>query len=531
MITLQCLLEFETEADRAAVMDLMRRWSACERYAYKRLLEGADRNQLKRDLPEIFNLNTRYVDDAIKKAQEIIKSRRELGLSARKIIFGGRDLFEKLKKKHLNGKRREELKRRWRERRQGMVFSRGDRSKKGNLNLRFEFWEGKLFLRINLGNGEYVRAPVRRKIQPGRILRDKWVDFVLDLMRAEASGLWFPYSVALKLRNGRIYVFVSVEEPFYRTKICLDDGVLGLDVNASPFHLAWAEVGPDGNLVSSGRIDLSELIGKTGGERDNLIWQKAYEVVELAKKKGRAIVLEDLQKLSKGRRGDGMAKLRKRLHQFVYRKLLERIEVLGRREEIGVVRKPAAWSSVIGALKYAPQYGLDKDQAAALVMARRGLGFWENVPKKYRELLGDREFLEYALFMWRERKKELKKKAKAEKNRWKRRALQKKVAKATGEIRALRSALKNLESPKSNPLFPKGASHGKKLPEGRRKLRRKGWRVLRAALVFPLLGKSFVRDFSPLKPVLVSGDWKRRARAPAPVPGAGADRTTNNCAV
>jgi hypothetical protein len=34
------------------------------------------------------------------------------------------------------------------------------------------------------------------------------------------------------------------------------------------------------------------------------------------------------------------------------------------------------------------------------------------------------------------------------------------------------------------------------------------WRVLRVAFAIPLLGKSFVRDFSPLRPVMVQGKWE-----------------------
>ncbi|RMH00476.1 MAG: hypothetical protein D6699_07660 [Aquificota bacterium] len=37
----------------------------------------------------------------------------------------------------------------------------------------------------------------------------------------------------------------------------------------------------------------------------------------------------------------------------------------------------------------------------------------------------------------------------------------------------------------------------------------KAWRVLKVAVTVPILGKSFVRDFSPLRPVLVLGDWNR----------------------
>jgi hypothetical protein len=35
--------------------------------------------------------------------------------------------------------------------------------------------------------------------------KDKWIDFVWDLTQAERTGNWFPYTVRLKLRNGKIY--------------------------------------------------------------------------------------------------------------------------------------------------------------------------------------------------------------------------------------------------------------------------------------------------------------------------------------
>jgi hypothetical protein len=66
-----------------------------------------------------------------------------------------------------------------------------------------------------------------------------------------------------------------------------------------------------------------------------------------------------------------------------------------------------AYTSVIGALKYAPQFLLDKDRAAALVIARRALGFEEKMPKHYERLLGDGEFLGYAIAYWEEKVEEL----------------------------------------------------------------------------------------------------------------------------
>ncbi len=53
------------------------------------------------------------VDDAIMKAQSLIDSAEELGINPKKVIFGGRKLFRKLQKKHINGRPYRELKTKW----------------------------------------------------------------------------------------------------------------------------------------------------------------------------------------------------------------------------------------------------------------------------------------------------------------------------------------------------------------------------------------------------------------------------------
>jgi hypothetical protein len=65
-------------------------------------------------------------------------------------------LFEKLKKRHLTGKRGDELRQKWEERRYGVLYSRGEKSQQGNLNLRLVNLNNQWCLRVNLGNGEYV---------------------------------------------------------------------------------------------------------------------------------------------------------------------------------------------------------------------------------------------------------------------------------------------------------------------------------------------------------------------------------------
>jgi len=76
MITLQCLLEFKNEKDR--VLDLIRKFSSAMRYAYKRLLEGEKRKDLKKHLSKLFNINTRLKYGKSETAtQQTVNQRKE----------------------------------------------------------------------------------------------------------------------------------------------------------------------------------------------------------------------------------------------------------------------------------------------------------------------------------------------------------------------------------------------------------------------------------------------------------------------
>jgi len=129
--------------------------------------------------------------------------------------------------------------------------------------------------------------------------------------------------------------------------------------------------------------------------------------------------------------------LRKKLHHFVYRGILEKIEVLARRNGIEVIKVNSAFTSVIGELKYAPQYGIDKDVAEAFVIGRRGMGFKEEIPEKYLVLLSREDFLKYCLYRLEERKEELKEKLRKETNKWKQNPIKAELKKISFDIKIL----------------------------------------------------------------------------------------------
>jgi IS605 OrfB family transposase len=498
------LVFIEKENERA-VLDLTRRFSSAVRFAYQRLLEGKSREELKREngpLCTLFGLNTRYADGAVEKAQATLDSTRELGQDPRKVVFGGRKLFEQLKRRHLSGKALLALKREWQEKRQGFLYSRGEAAKKGNANLRLEPGDGALWLRVNLGNGSYAQALVQTSHPQLKTL----------LERAYAS---LPYNVTLQLKEGRVYAHFSWSEELPPPVHTKENGVLGIDVNADPYHLALAVVSPDGNLARYLTLSLEEVDSAPNkGAKELTLWRIAHQVVVVAEKHGIAIATERLKYLRKSRRGDGSGRhFRRKQHRFAYRSLLEKIHSLARKRGVEVLEVNPQDTSTIGVLKYAPQLHLSKDVAAAYVIGRRALGFQERMPKGCKALLKDQTFYAHAQGFYNDRLHELQKLKKVEKNPHLRRKLSREIGKAKAAL-TLVSSLQGL------PGSRKGSTDGRN-PSGANP-----WRVLRVGLFLPLLGLEVPRDLSRLKPILhftslPPGSWKGWRASLGPHPGGG----------
>jgi IS605 OrfB family transposase len=374
---------FPEREDEKAVLDLTRRFSAAKRFAYNRLLEGRTREELKRrdgPLCPRFRLNTRYADEAIEKARGVLDSARELGKDPCKVVFGGRKLFEQLKRKHLSGKDWKRLQREWKEKRQGL-YARGDGSKGGNLNLRLLVRAGALWLRVNLGDGTYAQALVRT----GHPHLDK-------LLERVHAGL--PYNVGLSLREGQVQAHFTWPEELPPPTHTRENGVLGIDVNADPYHLALAVVSPEGNLARHLTLPLEEVdLAPNKGAKELLLWKVAHQVVALAEGHGVAVATERLKYLRKSERGDGSGRhFRRKQHRFAYQSLLEKIHALARKRGVEVLEVHPQDTSSIGMLKYAPLLSLSKDIAAAYVIGRSALGLTEKLPKGYGALLRDEGF-------------------------------------------------------------------------------------------------------------------------------------------
>jgi len=513
-VSLQFKLELKKE-DKEKLIKLMRKQSSAIRVAYnmlKELEKEKTRNphaQIYQRLRQLFpELPTRYIDSAIYKAKQYPTDKP--------VVFGGKRLFEKLCKNHLTGKAREKLKKQWRELRQGTLISIGSKADKGNRLMRFEDLNGQLCLRITTGNREFIYAKVLREPSNSK---DKWLAFMAMLLESWQTQSYFPYTVELKLRDGEVYGSVSFEIPTPEVKYTKENGVIAIDTNASPIHLAIAEVSKTGELLSYKTISLHHLLGLSQNSKEHQEWILAHQIVDLAIEKGKAIAVENLKKLKKGMRGDGKAELRKRLHHWNAKKFLQKLKRVAMIKGVEVIEVNPAYTSVIGMLKYAPQLNIDKDIAGAYVIGRRALGFKEDMPENYEKLLKDKAYLEFALKRYEEREEELRELIEKESNEYKRNALKSELRSVENSKKLLANLIQSLQSESSSC---EGAN-GRNPEQGRvaKTTLQSAWQVLKVALLFPILGRVLPRDLSPLKPVLVEGVWDRVRKGLVPFEAGG----------
>ena len=149
------------------------------------------------------------------------------------------------------------------------------------------------------------------------------------------------------------------------------------------------------------------------------------------------------------------------------------------------------------------------------------MGFKESLPKNYKGLLNDKDFLLFSEASIEDKIAKLKKEIKEEKNQYKRNKLKIKLSKLKKELKALQKHLSFvIESEKSKSVSQQPVNRRKERVRGSAYAGHKNWQVLFTAFAFCCLEKSY-RDFSPLKRVIISKDWIAVVNRLVPVLGAG----------
>ena len=465
--------EGETPVDTEA-----RLFCACVRWAFNRLMEGRTREELKVEGQGIFGINSRFVDDAILQAGEVVDSQRQLlptesketetklarakrklahadrdlervikendsakidrakrlvhgrrlrvaalakklaSLKAHqeagtipKVVFGGRSLWDKVCRGRATNDE-------WRAARQNRLYSRGDATKgDGNPNIKIRFRDGEFVLLVTIShlskeNG-VDKAGRRKMTRAPQVAGKLWIPEKLPLRIWELLASGAEYSVELiKSADGRFRAHITFTVQAPCAVSTPDLGHLGVDTNPDGVTLAnigytgqpeaWPEgftvpypkalhkfhgefqvtVHPNGFLY----IKIPELEYIRSFRRTYLIGVLAKVVVDIAKGLGKPLAVEKLEfgkdRLNTNRRFNRMAA------NFPFRKVIEAITRKAFRERVGVKQVWPAHTSTIGRWKYMQRYGVTVHHAAAMVIARRAIGFSEPVTAEVKQRIG-----------------------------------------------------------------------------------------------------------------------------------------------
>ena len=339
------------QGDFEALLRLMRDQSSCRRYAYQRIHKDdlSRANDIVRACKPLYmtKLNQRYIQDAVLRAKAVPKEHA---------IFGGHKLWNKLLKKEIT-------KTEWHSIRDNELYSRGDRTQQGNPNIRV----------IKTSTGYKLRVGL-----PGARQFITFILYVPEKFQEKLDLYSECYDVRIKHKEDKFYVFIGLTIPDARPYYTFQSGAIGIDTN--PDGLAVVEIGQDGNLLEHKYLHADRLQFARFEKRKNDIEELSKQIVDYAIIKEKGLVIEDL-KFNNGK-SSKCRKFNRMRHNFIYAQLLQAIERRAIKYRVEVKKINPAFTSKVGILKYQEQYSLNRHTAAALVIARRGLGIMETIRVK-----------------------------------------------------------------------------------------------------------------------------------------------------
>jgi IS605 OrfB family transposase len=227
--------------------------------------------------------------------------------------------------------------------------------------------DGSLTLRLRMPDGI---------TEHGKHVELLGVDFAYGqdkLLEALDAGTAISYRFVRDEKSWRL--FVSAESAVPERVTHRQVGAIGVDVNAD--HLAVSEIDRFGNVVDVLRVSCT-IYGKTTDQAKALIGDAAKIIAEKAMVAGKPVVVEKLDFAKKKAEAEtanpGYARM---LSAFACSKTSSAIHSACFRRGVEVIEINPAYTSVIGAVNFAQQFGISVHLGAATAIARRGLGFSE----------------------------------------------------------------------------------------------------------------------------------------------------------
>lgn len=320
------------------VLELMQLQCSAKRSAYQAIYKhGLEDNDVKIYVKKNYmgKLNARYISDAVSQAEQVTQE---------SAIFGGKKSWKQLVSNSIS-------KEEWRQRRNNQIYSRGEKSHKGNPNIRIA------------GDKILINDPSKRGL---------WLEGKLFL-----PDKWNPnltcYGVQLFYKDGKFKVNILWEEQA-PPKIDVGGGAMGVDTN--PDGCALTEINLDGNLLAHKYIRKQRIQFASADKRDYDVRMLAKEVVDEAIRIKKPIVPEKLS-FDPKKKKEGSRKFKRTKHNFLHKKIIDAIISRAVRFGVPVLKVNPAFTSDLGVLKYKVMYSLSDHNAAAFVIARRRLGIKE----------------------------------------------------------------------------------------------------------------------------------------------------------
>lgn len=424
---MKAILINETEEQKQILDNMMLVFCTAIRYSFKRLLEKDVKvGELEKDVSRKYNLNIRQAKDAVEAARQTILSQKELvkmnyenycnkikaiekllngnkKISDKKrnalrsklekrqrkanyfkffidtntippVIFGTKEMFIRRCKGLISNEE-------WNDCRNNRIYSRGDKTKNGNPNLRVIIKNNMSYLEISTLEKTSANRAIKIQIpiylpqklskKTGKINGINYRELFLNHMQTGKA-----YQVEILKRNGEYYCHITFEAAKATPIYTGHNGIIGIDTNPDGFALTMVD--NHGNYRWHTYLKQHELLYAKTYRRENLCGELSKQVVLVAKTYNCGIAIEDLKfKNDK----DVHSKFARIKHQFIYSKLLTMLESACIREGVEIVKVKPQFTSKIGLYKYCHQYGMIVHNGAAMVIARRSYKFKERIPK------------------------------------------------------------------------------------------------------------------------------------------------------
>ena len=440
--TVKCLLFNMNEECNETLSKMMLQFSSAMRFAYNEIVRNMNNPDFKpqyldKIVSQKYNLNIRQSKDAIEVARQTKQSQLELldsyiedlehkievilkrldnkDLESKKrqvliskldkrlrklsiylkhkafgtlpkVIFGGKENFYK-RCKNLISKEEYKLNR------NNHFVSRGDKTKKGNPNLRIIVEDDMCFLEITtlekavnskgiISNKLYKKIrtplyiPVKLSKKTGKINGFNYKEKLLNVVAREDA-----YQVELIRKNGKVYAHVTFDLDEAPKVATGHKNMIGIDTN--PDGLALTMIDRNGNYVWHTYLKDHRLLHSRGNIRNNICGELACTAARIAKVYGAGIAIENLKFKNNI---DVKKKFARVKNQFCYSKLISSIESACYKYGVECNKVLPHYTSKIGLIKYCHQYGMYVHNGAAMVIARRAYGFQEKAPKILKNL-------------------------------------------------------------------------------------------------------------------------------------------------